>query len=97
MHAGIDADAATRWIQLIQTKKIKKDTFKRMRGSEVSISWLEHDENAFMEPIVIEEPEGLGMKMPESSLTVDDVAELVGPDVPLEVIGAYWYFTFRCC
>ncbi|KDQ12344.1 hypothetical protein BOTBODRAFT_34637 [Botryobasidium botryosum FD-172 SS1] len=86
LHAGIDTDAATRWLQLIQTKKIKKDPFKRMLGSDVSISWLEHDETALLEPIVVEEPEGLGMKMPDKSLTVNDVAELVGPSTPLEVI-----------
>ena len=38
------------------------------------------------EPILIEQPEGLGMKMPHD-LTVADVGELVGLDTPVEVIG----------
>ncbi|BGP25559.1 JmjC domain-containing histone demethylation protein 1 [Rhodotorula toruloides] len=38
------------------------------------------------EPFVVERPEGLGMEMPPPSTTVKDVAELVGPSTPLEVI-----------
>ncbi|BGP71350.1 JmjC domain-containing histone demethylation protein 1 [Rhodotorula toruloides] len=38
------------------------------------------------EPFVVERPEGLGMEMPPPSTTVKDIAELVGPSTPLEVI-----------
>ncbi|KAH9925328.1 uncharacterized protein B0H18DRAFT_1009704 [Fomitopsis serialis] len=38
------------------------------------------------EPIVIEAPEGLGMKMPLKSFTVEDVATVIGEDSPVEVI-----------
>ncbi|KAJ7074402.1 jumonji superfamily protein [Mycena amicta] len=44
------------------------------------------DDDAMMEPIVIEKADGLGMKMPKSDLTVEGVANLVGKQVPLEVI-----------
>lgn len=67
----------------------KGDPFSRMDGEKVSLSWVEEDETAMREPIVIEKPDGLGMKMPSVDLTVDDVAELVGEETPLEVIGMY--------
>jgi hypothetical protein len=71
----------------LQGKEIKESTFKRMKGHEVGLEWLDTDEHAMREPIVIEVPDGLGMKMPPKDLTVDDIAELVGGDTPLDVIG----------
>ena len=58
-----------------------------MKGSDVGLEWLESDENAMKEPIVIENPEGLGMKMPDANFTVSDVADTVGHETPVEVIG----------
>lgn len=74
---------------MMEGKVIKKDPFKRMKGSEVGIEWLENDDDAMKEPIVVETEEGLGMKMPPSGFTVDDVAEALGEDYPVEVIGTY--------
>ena len=66
---------------------IKKAPFKRMKGVDMD-SWLENEpDNAMKEPIIIEKPDGLGMKMPPEGLTVEHVAEYIGEDVPLEVIG----------
>lgn len=72
---------------MLEGKEIKADPFKRMKGSEVGIEWLETDETAMLEPVIIESTEGLGMKMPPKDFTVNDVAELVGEDTPVEVIG----------
>lgn len=66
---------------------MKKSYFKRMKGSEVSVDWLHNDETAMTEPIIIENPEGLGMKMPPPSFTVNDVAKLVGPREKVDVLG----------
>jgi F-box/leucine-rich repeat protein 10/11 len=74
---------------MLEGKVTKGDPFSRMDGEKVSLSWVEEDETAMREPIVIEKPDGLGMKMPSVDLTVDDVAELVGEETPLEVIGMY--------
>jgi hypothetical protein len=65
---------------------VTESRFKRMKGSEVGFEWL-NDDTAMREPIVIESPEGLGMKMPPSDFTVKDVAESVGEDTSIEVIG----------
>jgi hypothetical protein len=60
-----------------------------MKGSDVSLEWIDSDPDALKEPIVIETPDGLGMKMPGSDFTVQDVAETIGEDHPVEVIGMY--------
>jgi len=60
-----------------------------MKGSEVTVEWLEHDPEALREPILIEKPDGLGMRMPHPEFTVADVAEAVGSDTPVEVIGTH--------
>ncbi|EPT01807.1 hypothetical protein FOMPIDRAFT_152091 [Fomitopsis schrenkii] len=75
-----------KWLRMLEGKKISGDPFRRMKGAEVGEEWLENDESAMREPIVIESPEGLGMKMPPKSFTVADVAEAVGEDHPVEVI-----------
>ena len=87
LNSGQEADP-NRWLRMMEGKPIKKDPFKRMKGSDVGIEWLENDENAMKEPILIEEQTGLGMKMPPPEFTVDDVADAVGHDHMVEVIGA---------
>ncbi|KAF9452791.1 jumonji superfamily protein [Macrolepiota fuliginosa MF-IS2] len=85
LDSGVSFDPA-RWPQMLEEKDTKGDPFRRMHGGDLGLPWLEKDETAMREPIVIEKPDGLGMKMPSNTLTVDDVAELVGEDTPVEVI-----------
>ncbi|GJJ12487.1 hypothetical protein Clacol_006729 [Clathrus columnatus] len=88
LHAGLDPSTHddNKWLRVIEVKDIKNDNFRRMKGSEITIEWLEQDQEAFKEPIVIEHPDGLGMRMPPKGFTVADVAESIGPETPLEVI-----------
>jgi hypothetical protein len=86
MHSGGNGDAH-RWTKMFEGKKITLDNFRRMKGHELTIEWLDGDDTALKAPIVIEEPEDLGMKMPDSDFTVNDVAAIVGDDTPVEVIG----------
>ncbi len=58
-----------------------------MRGSDLTEGWLYSDATAMTEPVIIETPDDLGMTMPPSSLTVPDIANILGPETPLEVIG----------
>lgn len=81
---------------MLEGKDIRDDNFKRMKGSDVGLEWLENDETAMQEPIVVETPDGLGMKMPPEEFTVDDVAELVGEETPVEVIGMFVRLTMVC-
>ena len=88
LNSGNESDPS-RFLRMMEGKVIKKDPFKRMKGSEVGIEWLETDESAMKEPIVVETEEGLGMKMPPPGFTVDDVVEALGEDHPVEVIGTW--------
>ena len=85
LNSGLGSDA-NRWTRMLETKEIKKDPFKRFKGSELE-EWLEQEDDALREPIVIENPDGLGMTMPPNSFSVEDVAELIGGGTPVEVIG----------
>ncbi|PCH38766.1 Clavaminate synthase-like protein [Wolfiporia cocos MD-104 SS10] len=84
-NMGAEA-APDRWMRMLQGKRIAGDPFRRMNGVDVSIEWVESDDAAMREPVVIESPEGLGMKMPPRGFTVRDVAEIIGENSPLEVI-----------
>lgn len=75
---------------MLEGKVIKTDSFKRMAGSSVNITWLESDEDAMTEPIIVEEPDGLGMRMPTKEFSVKDVVDYVGAETPVEVIGIYF-------
>lgn len=78
-------------MDVIRDKAIHQDTFRRMKGVELTRDWLEQDPLAMTEPVVVEDVEGLGMKMPNKDFTVDNVADLVGPDTPVEVMGeCFW-------
>lgn len=72
---------------MMEGKPIKPDNFRRMNGADVGVEWLSEDETAMTEPIVIESPEGLGMKMPSSDFTVEDVVEDVGDAVPVDGVS----------
>ena len=67
-------------------RKFAPDRFKRMQGHELTKAWAE--ETGCNEPVVIPQGSdaGMGMVMPKD-LTVSRVAELVGQDTKVEVIG----------
>jgi F-box and leucine-rich repeat protein 10/11 len=85
LNSGLGSDA-NRWIRTLETKEIKKDSFRRFKGNELE-DWLKQDDDALREPIVIETPEGLGMTMPPNTFSVEDVAQMIGEGTPVEVIG----------
>jgi F-box and leucine-rich repeat protein 10/11 len=87
LNSGLHSDP-NRWTKILEGKDIKDDNFRRMKGTEVDMEWLQGDDGAMREPIVVEEPDGLGMKMPEKAdFGIDDVARIVGEETPVEVIG----------
>ncbi|KIK63840.1 hypothetical protein GYMLUDRAFT_71958 [Collybiopsis luxurians FD-317 M1] len=85
IEAGVNSDPK-RFLNMMEGKEIKEASFRKMEGSKVGLEWLEEDGTAMTEPIVIEDPEGLGMNMPDDPFTVDDVGLLVGEKNPIEVI-----------
>ncbi|KAI5834455.1 Clavaminate synthase-like protein [Schizophyllum commune Tattone D] len=88
-YAGIDGSPnpdASRWLRKFEGKPVKPDRFKRMKGKDVNLDWVEGDESAMTEPIAVLDPEGLEMEMPPDDFTVDDIAQLVGDETPVEVM-----------
>ncbi|KAG2746648.1 hypothetical protein P692DRAFT_201867625 [Suillus brevipes Sb2] len=77
---GSDLELINKWCILVVIQLCISNT-----GS-VGLEWLENDETAMREPIVVENPEGLRMKMPPPEFSVQDVADEVGPETPVEVI-----------
>lgn len=86
LDQGLEADP-NRWSKVVQSKAVLPSPFRRMKGSELNVDWLVNDPTAMTEPVIVEEKTGLGMKLPDPSITVKDVAEAVGADMPVEVIG----------
>ena len=69
-------------------RKFATDRFARMNGAELTKEWAE--KTGCKEPVVVPKGQtgGIEMVMP-IGLTVRQVAEMVGPDQKVEVIGAY--------
>ncbi|KAF8344340.1 uncharacterized protein EI90DRAFT_3029329 [Cantharellus anzutake] len=86
LNEGVHPADPKRWMHYLATKRIVPHAFPTMKGSEVTSAWLTENEDAMTQPIIIEEPEGLGMKMPDPSFTVSDVARMVGEDEKVEVL-----------
>ena len=90
LHTGTPPGTSSKWVDVMDKKHIVKESFKRMKGEQVSREWIENDNYSMQEPVVIENPEGLGMKMPSDEITVARIADLLGVDTPVEVIGEYY-------
>lgn len=89
LHSGANSSDPHRWSSLLESKTFSRDDFRRLRGSDLTEEWLYNDPTAMTEPVIIEKPDGLGMMMPPSSLTVPEIANILGQETPLEVIGLH--------
>lgn len=90
----------SKWRVLLESNQFMPDKFERIENAEnLTLDWLR--KTGFKAPIVVPSGapstvkgehthatslEGLDMKMPPSTLTVDDVRDLVGPETPVEVM-----------
>ncbi|KAK3831954.1 MAG: hypothetical protein J3R72DRAFT_373090, partial [Linnemannia gamsii] len=79
----------SKWRVLLESHQFQPDKFERIQGKDLTVDWLRV--TGFREPIIVKQDEdgttdGLDMKMPEATLTVDDVRDLVGADTSVEVI-----------
>lgn len=92
LHSGVQADN-NKWMVYVRSKVTKGDPFQRLLGKDLTLEWINGDNNALTEPIIVEICDGLGMRMPERSLTVRDIASILGEDTPVEVMGEA-YFSF---
>lgn len=83
LHQGV-AEDERRFAKMISTKRFAPNKFPYMNGEDVTLEWMR--KTGLKEPIIIEEPDGLEMRMPPSSLTVEQVADLCGRDRIIEAM-----------
>lgn len=57
-----------------------------MSGSEVTVPML--SENGFKNPIIVENAEGLLLRVPPDTFSVHDIVKYVGPEFEVDVIDA---------
>lgn len=74
-----------RWMKVIETKTIIDNHIKSMKAEELTDEYI-YSNDSMREPFYIIAPEGLGMRMPEATITVSDICNIVGPNTPIEII-----------
>ncbi|KAI9344319.1 hypothetical protein BDR26DRAFT_212314 [Obelidium mucronatum] len=77
-RGGAFAEDEHKYAKLLRAKRFAPNKFAYVNGEAVTIEWLR--KTGMKEPFLIEEPDGLDMKMPPSALTVDQVADACGRD-----------------
>lgn len=76
LEANLPADP-NRWLRVIETREVIEDAFQSIAVDDITDEWL-WSEKSFIEPFLIERPEGLGMKMPDPEISIHQIAQEVG-------------------
>lgn len=76
LEANLPADPS-RWLRVIETRQVTKDAFARMQAQDLDDEWL-WSASSFLEPFIIDKPEGLGMQMPSKDIGIQEIAQRVG-------------------
>ncbi|TIA80575.1 hypothetical protein E3P92_00578 [Wallemia ichthyophaga] len=87
-YAAINDGIASSYLHVerLPSLQIQDYQFKHLKGDELTLDWLDNDPSSMSEPIIVPNPTGLDMKMPPSHITIDQIADIVGKDKPVEVI-----------
>lgn len=72
---------------MAESRPLVKDAFPPVTAKDLTLRWLEKDPKAFMEPILIPNPDGLGMKVLPKDIKISEIAKKVGSNKPIDVIG----------
>ena len=75
------------WFDVAEAHKPIVDAFGYIRVEDLTQHWLENDPKALMQPFLIERPEGLDMKVLPADMQISEIADMVGRDRQLDVIG----------
>ncbi|KAJ3125259.1 JmjC domain-containing histone demethylation protein 1 [Physocladia obscura] len=73
-----------KYVKLLHTKRFAKNKFLYVDGHSVTLEWLRAF--GFKEPFLVESADGLEMRMPPASLTVDQVADACGRDKTIDAM-----------
>ena len=74
------------WHAIAESRPLVSTRFREMAASDLTLSWLASDPTAFSEPIFIASPEGLDMRVLPADIKISEIASLVGPETPIDVI-----------
>lgn len=64
-------------MRVLETRQVVEGQFKTFKGKELTDEWI-WSGVGFLEPFVVEEEEGLGMKMPSRDMGIQEIATVVG-------------------
>ncbi|KAJ3323570.1 JmjC domain-containing histone demethylation protein 1 [Boothiomyces sp. JEL0866] len=73
-----------KWTKILSTREFQSDNFERMDGNRANTEWIY--KSMLKTPVLFPAPDGLDMRMPPSDLTVDQVAEICGPERNVDVV-----------
>ncbi|KAJ2726579.1 JmjC domain-containing histone demethylation protein 1 [Coemansia sp. Benny D115] len=69
----------------LERHEFQKDEFERLDdGTQVTREWLRSRDNN--DPFIVTDSKGLQMQMPDSTMTVRDVAQIIGEGTPVSVM-----------
>lgn len=72
------------WTKILQGKTFGKDDFERLHGDQINLDWAR--KTGLHRPVVVPSPDGLDMKMPDSRISVSEIADLVGRNTLVECL-----------
>lgn len=75
---------AQRFQKILAEREFAQESFKRVRGGEFTLDYIRG--NGWSEPVMVDRPDGLGMRMPSSSFSVSDVVSIVGIELASLVV-----------
>jgi Jumonji helical domain len=70
---------------MLDGKQLQNFPAEKFNSQTLTQLWLDTD--GFERPVIIENMAGLGMKLPDSSSKLSDIATIIGPKFPIKVIG----------
>ena len=70
---------------MLSGKQLKTFIIEKIRAEDVTQQWIDH--NGLERPVLVANVAGLGLKLPDSSTTLSDIAGVIGPNLPIKIIG----------
>jgi F-box/leucine-rich repeat protein 10/11 len=70
---------------LLSGKQLQTFPIQKIAACDLSQSWIDSD--GLEKPVLIENVKGLGMKIPDSSTKLSDIAAIIGTDFPIKIIS----------
>lgn len=70
---------------MLSGKELQKFPVEIIQSGTLNQQWI--DKNGLEKPVLIEKADGLGLKLPDPSSNLSDIAGIIGHDFPIKVIG----------